>query len=81
VRTLKYTPVRICTLLPSKSLPFSLYIELNDRFVLYVRKGDNLTDERLKKLNENDIKNLFISGNDELKYQTYVDNNFQEIFD
>lgn len=47
--------IRVGSLLPDRPLHFDLHILLNNRFILYVRSGDHLTLEKIKKLDAADV--------------------------
>ncbi|MBH48707.1 MAG: hypothetical protein CME71_11110 [Halobacteriovorax sp.] len=70
---MNYTPVRISTLKPDKTLPFAVYIYFKERHLLYVKPGAQIDETRYKKLRKQKITKFFITGDQESAYQKYLD--------
>lgn len=68
-----FMPVRTSTLRPDVHLTFEVYIKIQDRYVLYIRKGDDLRNQRLDNLKKNKIRQMFIPAEQELDYQNFLD--------
>ena len=45
-----YTPLRISTVKPLKSLTFDLYIHFKNHYLCYAKRGDQLTEDKYGKL-------------------------------
>jgi HD-GYP domain-containing protein (c-di-GMP phosphodiesterase class II) len=73
-----YTPLRISTVKPLKSLTFDLYIFFKDQYLCYVKKGDQLTEEKYTKLKVQKIAKFFITESDEVNYQNFLDSLLSE---
>ncbi len=71
---MEYVPIRISTLKKNSDLGFDLHIKLKSKYLLYVHAGDNISPARLDKLKDKRVKQLFISDDDEKKYQAFLDN-------
>ncbi len=67
-----YVSIRLSTLPTEVPLSFSLYIALKDRHLLYVRKGDDLEDNRLQSLKKKKVRKLFIEESSESDYQDFL---------
>ncbi|MDD4973962.1 MAG: HD domain-containing protein [Bacteriovorax sp.] len=73
-----YTPLRISTVKPLKSLTFDLYIFFKDQYLCYVKKGEQLTEDKYTKLKVQKIAKFFITESDELSYQKFLDSLLSE---
>lgn len=69
-----YTPLRISTVKPLKSLTFDLYIFFKEQYLCYVKNGEQLTEDKYAKLKLQKIAKFFITESDELNYQKFLDN-------
>lgn len=70
---MNFLPVRIATLKGKSNLTFNLFIKVSVRYLLYVREGDDLAQERERRLKNFNVKKLFISDDEEVKYQAFLD--------
>src|SRR3989344_3876622 len=70
---MNFVPIRLSTLRSEQDLTFDVHIRLQERFLLYVRNGDDLSSDRLQKLKGKKVKQLFIADSDEQKYQDFLD--------
>ena len=68
-----YTPLRISTVKPLKSLTFDLYIFFKEQYLCYVKRGEHLTEEKYTKLKIQKYAKFFINESDELNYQKFLD--------
>jgi len=75
---MNYVPIRLSTLRSDVPFTFDIHIKLKTKYLLYVRGGDDLEKERLKRLKRKKVKQLFISDEDEKKYQAFLE---QELLD
>jgi putative nucleotidyltransferase with HDIG domain len=55
METPKYFKIRVGTIIPLRPLAFDLLIMLNGRYVLYVRAGGQLTQEKIANLDRADV--------------------------
>lgn len=69
-----FTPLRITTIKPNRSLTFDLYIFFKDQYLCYSKSGEKLSDEKYQKLKVQKIAKFFITENDEQNYQQFLDN-------
>ena len=62
-----YFNIRVGCLLPNKSLPFDLYVEIQGRHVHYLRAGDSLTPEKILKFDQSDKFHVPLNQREEYK--------------
>ena len=70
-----FVPVRTSTLKPDVHLTFEVYVKIQDRYVLYIRKGDDLRLQRLENLKKQKVRQMFIPAEQETDYQNFLDFN------
>lgn len=68
-----FTPLRISTVKPLKSLTFDLHIFFKEQYLCYVKRGEQLTEEKYTKLKDQKVAKFFITESDELNYQKFLD--------
>lgn len=68
-----YTPLRISTVKPLKNLTFDLYIFFKEQYLCYVKKGEQLTEDKYTKLKIQKVAKFFINESDEVNYQRFLD--------
>lgn len=73
-----FTPLRISTVKPLKSLTFDLYIFFKEQYLCYVKRGDQLTEDKYGKLKSQKIAKFFITESDEISYQKFLDSLLSE---
>ncbi len=80
-----YSPVRIETLRPSCPFTFDLYVKVNEKYIHYVKKGDDLGEDRIEKfkliekLKEKDVQRLFVHSRDKETYNKFIDVSIEEV--
>lgn len=83
----RFTPVRIDILRANCPFTFDLYVKVADKFILYVRRGDDIEEERLQKfmqiqkLKEKNVDRLFLTVEDNEKLVDYVEKDLEEIIE
>ncbi len=75
---MEFTPLRISTIKPQKSITFDLYIFFKEQFLKYIDNGQAIGPEHLVKLRQQKIARFFITDQDEIKYQQFLDDILQE---
>ncbi len=70
-----YYPVRVTTLRGDQPIGFDLYVFVNNKYILYVRKGDHFDGGRLDKLREKKLELMYIVSSEEPLYNDYVARN------
>jgi len=68
--SLSYFNVRIGALRPNTDLPFDVFVQIQNRYVHYLRAGDKLLPERLKKLG--DSNRFYISNPQRQTFKDFV---------
>lgn len=77
-------PVSLDMIRPNCPFTFSLYIKINDRFVLYVKKGDDIEEEKAEKfqqiikLKEKDVERLYVLKVEVEELATYVEEEIEQ---
>lgn len=73
-----FTPLRISTVKPLKNLSFDLYIFFKEQYLCYVKKGEQLTEDKYGKLKTQKVAKFFITESDEVNYQKFLDSLLSE---
>jgi putative nucleotidyltransferase with HDIG domain len=76
-----YISVRVSTLRGDQKISFNTYVKINDKMILYLRKGDSFEGTRLSRLKEKKLKKMFIQPNDEGYYREYMQKNIEMAYD
>lgn len=75
---MEFTPLRITTIKPNRSLTFDLFIFFKEQYLCYSKSGEQLTEEKYQKLKTQKIAKFFITEKDEVNYQNFLDNLLSE---
>lgn len=78
---MSHVPIRVSTLRGDQGIDFDVFVKINEKFILYCRKGDSFEGTRLTRLKEKKLKRLFILENEETHYRQYLDRNIQMALD
>jgi len=76
-----YVSIRVSTLRGDQKIDFNAYIKINDKMVLYLRRGDSFEGDRLKRLKDKKLKKMFILNDEETKYRDYLQKNIEMAYD
>jgi putative nucleotidyltransferase with HDIG domain len=76
-----YVSVRISTLRGDQKINFNTYIKINDKMLLYLRKGDSFEGERLIRLKEKKLRKMYILNDEENSYRNYLQHNIEMAYD
>lgn len=76
-----FTPIRIKTILPQKSLSFQLFIFFKEQYLKYTETGTSLENEHLEKLKKQKVAKFYIRSEDEPNYQSFLDTVLNESMD
>lgn len=68
----KFLKVRLQSLNPFEALPFDLYLLINNKQILYTRKGDFLTADKLSKFENKAPDSLYLKHEDRAAYKKSV---------
>lgn len=81
----EYSPIRLETLRANCPFNFDLYIKISDKYILYIRRGDGIEEDRLEKITqiqklmEKNVERIFIKSEDATLFQEYMDQSIEEI--
>jgi len=78
---MEYLPIRVSTLRGDQPIDFDAYIKINEKHILYLRKGDSFEGDRLNRLKAKNLKKMFIVAENEADYRTYLTRNIDMAFD
>ncbi|MBT4762341.1 MAG: HD domain-containing protein [Bdellovibrionaceae bacterium] len=67
-----YFRIRINSIHPAQPVPFDIYIYINGKYIHYLRDGDSITKEKLKKFESKAPESFFILYEHKGKYKDYV---------
>ncbi len=70
---MSFTPLRISTIRPTKTLTFDLFINFKEQYLCYANFGKTLKDSQILKLKKQKIARFYITAEHESKYQQYLD--------
>ncbi len=71
--SVNYFRIRLSTIRPDKITSFDIYIYLDQRYVMYLRAGDRLSDGKIEKLHSRDTgDSFFVRLEDKQKYRDWV---------
>lgn len=73
----KFLKVRLQSLNPLEALPFDLYLLINNKQILYTRKGDFLTADKLSKFENKAPDSLYLKHEDRAAYKKNVGDNLK----
>lgn len=76
-----YVSIRVTTLRGDQKIGFDAYLKLNDKMVLYLKRGDSFEGERLSRLKAKKLKRMFILSSDEGNYRDYMHRNIEIAYD
>jgi len=76
-----YVSVRVSTLRGDQPIDFDVYVKVNEKHILYLRKGDSFEGGRLKRLKEKKLKKMFITPENEDQYRSYLKKNIEMAYD
>lgn len=77
LHTEKFLKVRLQSLNSSEPIPFDLYVLINSKQILYTRKGDFLTADKLSKFETKAPDAFFLKNEDRAAYKKNVGDNLR----
>lgn len=78
---MNYVPIRVTTLRGDQPIDFDAFVKVNEKHILYLRKGDSFEGVRLKRLKDKKLKKMFILEDAEDSYRKYLEKNMENAFD
>ncbi|MNK01176.1 HD domain protein [compost metagenome] len=76
-----YVSIRVSTLRGDQKIDFNAYVKINEKMVLYLRRGDSFEGERLKRLKDKKLRKMYILSDEENSYRTYLQRNIETAYD
>jgi HD-GYP domain-containing protein (c-di-GMP phosphodiesterase class II) len=76
-----YVSIRVSTLRGDRKIEFNAYLKINDKMILYLRRGDSFEGDRLKRLKDKKVRKMFILNDEENKYREYLQKNIEMAYD
>lgn len=64
--------IRTATLRANIMLGFDVYLLISGKHLLYVKRDDNIEEQRLTKLNEKNVRQVFIDEKDKVSYEEFL---------
>jgi len=78
---MKYISIRTSTIRGDQKIGFNTYVQIDEKTLLYLKKGDSFEGPRLKKFKDKKIKKMFILTDEESLYLKYLDENINIAYD
>jgi putative nucleotidyltransferase with HDIG domain len=78
---MEYVSLRVSTLRGDQEISFDVYVKINEKMVLYLRRGDSFEGARLQRLKDKKLKKMYIQTEDESRYRDYLHNNIELAYD
>lgn len=75
-----YVPVPMDSLVGENPLAFDLYLQLNTKHVLYLRKGGAFDGSRVDKMREKKVQNLYILAEEEGRYRDFYERKLDDAY-
>ncbi|WII70885.1 HDIG domain-containing protein [Bdellovibrio sp. 22V] len=76
-----YVSIRVSTLRGDQKIDFNAYVKINEKMVLYLRRGDSFEGERLKRLKDKKLRKMYILNDEEAAYRNYLQKNIETAYD
>lgn len=76
-----YVSIRVSTLRGDQKIDFNAYVKINDKMILYLRRGDSFEGDRLKRLKDKKLRKMYILTDEENNYRTYLQRNIETAYD
>ncbi len=67
-----YLKIRIAALVPKKATTFDLFVNINEKYIHYLRAGESLSQEKIEKLADYDTDVFYIKTDDREKFKKYI---------
>lgn len=76
-----YVPIRVSTLRGDQKIEFNAYLKIDEKFIMYLRKGDSFEGLRLNRFKEKKVRKIFILRDEEQAYLAYLARNIDSAYD
>ena len=78
---MNHIPIRVSTLRGDQPIDFDAFVKINEKHILFCRRGDSFEGTRLTRLKEKKLKKMFIVESDENSYRNYLQRNIDMAYD
>lgn len=75
-----YVSIRVSTLRGDQKIDFNAYVKINEKMILYLRRGDSFEGDRLKRLKEKKLRKMYIVTDEETHYRDYLQKNIETAY-
>ncbi|KHD87901.1 MAG: hypothetical protein OM95_11535 [Bdellovibrio sp. ArHS] len=76
-----YVSIRVSTLRGDQKIDFNAYVKINDKMILYLRRGDSFEGDRLQRLKDKKLRKMYILTDEEISYRSYLQKNIEMAYD
>lgn len=82
-----FLPISIEAIRPNCPFTFDLYLKVNEKYLLYIKKGDGIEDSRpsslkvIQTLKEKKVERLFITHADHEAFENFIDTSIKEVIE
>lgn len=76
-----YVSIRVSTIRGEQQIDFNAYVKINDKMILYLRRGDSFEGDRLKRLKDKKLRKMYILTEEEGNYRRYLQRNIESAYD
>ncbi|MEN0057343.1 MAG: HD domain-containing phosphohydrolase [Bdellovibrio sp.] len=76
-----YVSIRVSTLRGDQKIEFNTYVKINEKMILYLRRGDSFEGDRLQRLREKKLRKMYILTDEENHYRSYLQKNIETAYD
>lgn len=76
-----YVSIRVSTLRGDQKIDFNAYVKINEKMILYLRRGDSFEGDRLKRLKDKKLRKMYILTDEENSYRSYLKKNIETAYD
>ena len=77
----EYLPIRVSTLRGDLKISFDAYVQVNNKHILFCRKGDSFEGDRLVRLKKKRLRKMYIKPDDENFYRDYMTESIETAYD
>lgn len=77
----QYSPIRISSLKGNLSIPFDVYVRVDNRYILYCRSSEAIEGARLDRLRSKRATHVYIASNEIHTYMNYITEKINEAYD
>lgn len=76
-----YVSIRVSTLRGDQKIDFNAYVKVNEKMILYLRRGDSFEGDRLQRLKDKKLRKMYILTDEEANYRNYLQRNIEMAYD